>query len=377
MNDMEQLGRWLRVMVPLCIIIAFIWFMFQNADAQPTTHYDVLMRFNRGFDSWTTDSTAFYLTDGDSILTYLGTGTRAAHPGWAGDSLSYWVAVSATTISKTRNPMVMGCIYTSTYPTPICETQAIAHLVHAVDTARNSPGAVASISDADWAVILDSLRLEHGTGPWTPGGAGSGLYTCTLRVIDTSQAPDDTLTDVTVLVKDFSNTVKAGLSTGSNGLKAVFNLNDENLTFGLSANWYFQQTGLDSIAFPAKDTNLTLLAYKFAPSLLAGGDSCTLIIYTDVDSARAKITMHAGKAGAPEDSPVQDSSGVFLDRGELTPNPIADSNGVIQLVLVRTKATKQRAVYDIEVFNKSGVRIFSRDNYVIPDSASHVMVVSD
>jgi hypothetical protein len=73
--------------------------------------------------------------------------------------------------------------------------------------------------------------------------------------------------------------------------------------------------------------------------------------------------------------PVRSSSGVWLDQGEILPNPQADANGIIQVGVVRSAECVPAAVYDITIFNTRGKLLGAFPNYVIPDSSTHTLIV--
>lgn len=124
------------------------------------------------------------------------------------------------------------------------------------------------IADTNWLALLearDGVAGSFGDSAqgWgaTGGAAGTGAFFDTVRVVDTSQVPDDTISNIVVLIDDFSRVRKAQINTGSTGILGVASLDNENLTFAVQGTNFFQDGGVDSILMPAADTFITLQVY--------------------------------------------------------------------------------------------------------------------
>lgn len=196
-----------------------------------------------------------------------------------------------------------------------------------------------------------------GTAVVISGGAGSGAYQDTIRVVDTSAAPDDTMTNVRVVIDDYGRVRKADFTIDGSE-KRIANLDDEPLTFRVGANWYFQDGGVDTIVAPAKDTAFTLKVYQWIPMLLPGGDSCLVLVYTDNAYAQTEFIPNTQK--------FQNTQGTFLNpKKQLS---TADVNGIVQRALPVTDSTMQKTRWTVKVWGSDATRplIAEIPDYIVP-----------
>jgi len=240
--------------------------------------------------------------------------------------------------------------------------------VRYVDSLDQVISASASIDyDTLAGIVNDTLTAQHGSGAWTSGSGGAGAYICSVLVVDTS-GTDDTLTNVYVTVKDYSGTQKGRLSTGSAGDEAVFGLDNEALTFTVSANWYFHESGWDSIAYPASDTNITVQVYDFAPTAPGSADSVTLVFNLPTTDWWVRITPLIQEEGQ-----VDDSGNIIRDDPPVYAQPNA-STLIAQARVLRSGSTTPTMPYEILVYHKDTKRqILKLPRYMAPDSTTHTV----
>jgi hypothetical protein len=251
---------------------------------------------------------------------------------------------------------------------------------------RDSVNASASVSEANMRTIasysadsnwMSQMAARSGeSGSWGEdalnwdatgaGVSGSGAYHDTIRVVDTSQVPDDTLTNVDIKIDNFARVRRSQVNTGSNGIKAVAKLDDEGLTFAVNATGIFQDGGVDSITPPAKDTAFTIQVFSYGFTPPPGGDSTLAVIFTSVPRAVAIFT--------PVSSNFADTAGKVLDPATVV--EVADANGTIQATLPRTNATKQKTTWTIEIWNTGEpLKVMMTRIYTVPDVAVDTLTV--
>lgn len=339
--------------------------------AQPLTHYTETFRFERGYDQPTLDSAFAVLFDGSVAAD---TGIRVAYDTarYEGrqDSLTFMVFVPATTISKVRNPSLMMCVFPSNrrtlQPPYICETKSVTHMVHSADTARQSPGVSVTLDSADIQQIIDALSAAC--------GGGTGVNAVRIYVRDTTN--DVMINGIWALIYNSDQVTLEGQGTTNGFGYYDFALNDGTYLGRVNTPpGYLQETAHDTIVVSGV-TQDTVELFSFMPTLPpAGDDSCILIILTDVPYARAQIVLH-GLAQADRTKPIRDTAGVWLDPGEVRPWPV-DSNGdgIIQISLARTSATRPKAGYDISIYNDHNEVMAAFKDYQIPDSTTHTLRV--
>ena len=346
------------------------------ANAQ-LTNYDEVFRFNKGFDTWTIDSVTAYISDGDTIMANLAAGLKMmSGTGLTDDSLTYVVQVSATTISKARNPSIMVCIWPSTMTDrPICETRNLAHLIHSADSARNIPVVSTSVSDADWAVMADTLRTEHGAGAWTSGTGGTGAFADTIFAYDSANSA--MLQSIRLIVRaPDTATLAAGTApqtTVAAGY-AIFALDAETYPVNAAGTGYAMSTAyeLETVAANQRDTvfmfpvsaaspsaaNLTAVTFNFFDGT---GDSIkNVVLQYNLDATDVAFHYDSTK--------IIDPSTVFEARsdasGQVTINIIP--NDSLYLPGYREGQTK----WKIKAFTPEGKNLLGNDGIKIEVPAS-------
>jgi len=197
-------------------------------------------------------------------------------------------------------------------------------------------------------------------------GSGSGAYQDTIRVVDTSAVVDDTLTNVRVVVADYSRTRKADLTIDGSGV-GIANLDNEALTFRVNANWYFQEAGVDSIVAPAKDTAFTLYVYNLSVLAPGSSDSTTLVLYLPNQSYRVRVTPLLQEEGHA------DTSGLLISNEPVYGSPAAVTFAAEVTVLRSTSATPPLP-YEIVVYHKdTQAQLVKLTRYFTDDTAVSVV----
>lgn len=109
-------------------------------------------------------------------------------------------------------------------------------------------GAASGLSLSDIALIVDSiLTANHGIGPWTTGGTGSGPNTVFIYTIDSSAIPDDTLTGISIFVNNLTGSPEASGITNSLGYTTV----------GLTFDSWLLKAGTNKTTYAFDDTTFT------------------------------------------------------------------------------------------------------------------------
>lgn len=204
------------------------------------------------------------------------------------------------------------------------------------------------------------------------GAGGLGAYHDTIRVVDTSQAPDDTLTNFVFVIKDFSGTLKtpSGSNTGTTNAGSVVKLDNENLTFAAQGNWYFQEAGVDSVTLPAADTFITIKVYKFAVSVPSGSDSITLVVNLPSQEYSVKVTPLLQGQGQ------MDTAGTMVDPDPVYGKP--DGNNIAQVIVLRSSACSPTMPYEILVYHKDDKDQLARvAEYITPSDTNSVVILFD
>src|SRR3990172_2821296 len=194
------------------------------------------------------------------------------------DSLARYVIFTAPTTGA-YNPSFFFYWYlsascTTGAPIEVLRDNApqITHTLVHVDSLQETFSA--TIADADFTRMADTIWKSsfnarddiagsfgdsaQGWGATGAGVSGSGPWNDTVRVVDTSAAPDDTIKNQEIAVHNLPRTVRYQANTGTNGLKAIFKLDAQAWTFSVASQTYVQDGGIDTITAPAKDTAFTL-----------------------------------------------------------------------------------------------------------------------
>jgi hypothetical protein len=383
-----------RVIAGIAFVIFSLLLASTAANAIETaTFVPLSVQINIGYDSsdLRIDSVVFrskHRRKTNPSWSFLGKGSKCAlytddnNTNTFIDSLCWDIEVSIDSFQTFSSdygymPSVAAWIYWNTRRGITREDIDITPIIYAlnqVDTVLR--GVTASFDSADATFLADTvdtrLSAAHSltSADWSATGAGasgSGAYLCTLLVIDTSQAPDDTLANFNVQVLDYSRTPKAWPNTGADNLKAVVELNNENLTFLAQGNWYFQEAGSDSVAFPAKDTNLTILVYKFA-ALTPGTVDSTILVF-NLPGVDWRVSIKPLLSGQGH----LDSANRFILNETLYGKPNAVTF-VAQVAVLRSTAADPAVKYELKVYHKDDKReLLNLDNYITPDAVSTVV----
>lgn len=345
-------------------IIALICFAFvfsEDAHAQ-VQGYRVTSVLNVGTDSTNLppcSCIAYYALgsfggDADSMRRVLPDTVKLE--GWTyPDTLARYILLGGSQLNTSYNPSVIFYWYVSAS----CTTGAPIKIIR--DNTPQFSHAMVKVDTVDQ--VLENIG----------GGAGSGAFSCTTYVYDTLGAAIVANADLLVWSSDTSTVVATGTSNASGYI--IFGLDAGTYEIAAQAQNYFMQTAYEQITISGHDS-AQVPVWGFTPGSAPSPDSCNLLIYTDVALSRAKIKMHAVGTSGSEDKPVMSTGGVWLDRREIQPNPKANAGGLIEVMLVRTNGTIPKAVYDITILNAKGKELARFDNYQIPDSATHTLVVN-
>lgn len=376
------------VIVLLSILIfgmLFATVLYSNAEAQPLTTYDELFCFSRGFDTWTIDSAVFRLfegtlaTDSGANLTY-DTARYASRV----DTLCFIVNLSATTISKTRNPSILGVAFLSD-GRQIHDVKSVAHMVHSVDTARQSPNATAT---ADTAAIArsvwddDVVALANRTATAT-SAAGVGPDTLVYHVLNSADSTP--IGGVSIWVYPNEGGTPWKNITESNGI-AEFGLNTPDTVLGYTwVSGWTQDTVPDSVLFTAavRDTlfmtavtaaspsaaNLSAVTFNF---MAGSGDTTTNVIL------RYKLSSTSSENWYVDSTWILDPSEVFEARsdtlGQVTVN-VVPNDSIYTAGYQTDKTTWQfwaiNPTTGKQILGEDGIKIF------VPWSASGLVWPED
>jgi hypothetical protein len=255
-----------------------------------------------------------------------------------------------------------------------------ARFVYLVDSLAQSMSA--SISDAN----IDSIRyrvwrLLRSAEAWPAGSfgnyldaaittisgaGGNGDYLCSLLVLDTSKAPDEPVVGAKVRVKSGATLVAGPVYTSAAGWATVF-LDAGSYNVFAGAHLVFQQSApyVLTVSGAMKDTVPTR---SFIPSPPPGVDSCNVILFTDAPGCVATFE--------PPSQNHQDTTGNGLNT-RIVRVPDDDADGIIQLALPRTAATRKASKYNIELRNgaQNSRLIYRVTEYIVPNQTSDTLMV--
>jgi len=218
--------------------------------------------------------------------------------------------------------------------------------------------------DGEAGSFADSAKLWAATGA---GASGSGASVCTVRVVDTSAVPDDTLTNVDIQIFDFGRTRKAWPNTGASGLLALANLDNENLTFAPQETGYFQEAGSDSVLFPATDSNITVQVYSFSPTAPGSSDSTTLVFNLPSTDYAVRVVPQLQEEGSVDDS------GNLIKNDPVFGTPASDTK-IAQVTVLRSSSATPQLPYIIQIFSiHDGETLLDIEDYIAPDSTTHTV----
>jgi len=320
--------------------------LVDNAHAQPTTNYEVGTCFSRGFDSWTIDTCFFILFDG-TIAADTGIAVTIDTAQYAGrtDSLCFSVHLNATTINKARNPWGLFIADLSD-GRRIHDRVDFSHVIHAVDTARES-FATATVDYDSIAALIAA------------GAAGSGSEPVILYVIDSTN--DAIVPYAKIVVRSADTSSIEGILAATVGGFAAFSLDSlASYPVDVAASGFYMQTAYQLVTVPVGGFTDTLYVYARSFTPPAGGDSCAVVIFTNDAGATAHISII-------ETDGNQDTSGVALTTHVEV--AAADAFGTIQFSLPRTASTRQKTQWRIDVRDGFNKVMLSVPKYTVPNQA--------
>ncbi len=266
MKERTDIGIALRMFAAIGVValIAFGFAFREDADAATAQTVTLDVQINIGYDSANQqiDSVVFrskHRRANNTRWTWLGKGakcvlsTASDNSTTFTDSLCWDVEVSIDSLESYNSdyawlPSITAWVYWTTGRGITREPVDITPVVFVLDSLDQAISA--SVSDADWAVGMDSMRTEHGTGAYNTSGGGLGGDTLTLYVYNSADSTGIGSARVWMYPNDGGTRLEG--TSDANGRLQFGAANDTLLGFAWVSGW-FQ-------ASPVPDTYIVISA---------------------------------------------------------------------------------------------------------------------